>query len=223
MIQLQGIEKWFQDGKVQRVLFQNLNLTIQRSQKIAITGASGSGKTTLLYLLSGLEQPQQGLIHIGSLEITQLSEKQRTLFRRKSIGFIFQFFHLIEYLSVQDNILVPLELNQMSLQKDYFLQLTETLKLQQILHRYPEKLSGGEKQRVAIARALIHQPDLVLADEPTGNLDAKTAKEILVMMQETAQLFQQTLVIVTHSQETLDYVDVAFHLENQQLHLLPHR
>ncbi len=217
MIYLRGIEKTFQDGKSQRVLFQDLDFTVESAQKVAITGASGSGKTTLLYLLSGLEQPQKGTIQIGSLEMTQLSEKERTLFRRKSVGFVFQSFHLIEYLSVQDNILVPLELNQMELKQDHFLSLVQTLKLQNLLYRYPTTLSGGEKQRVAIARSLIHQPSFVLADEPTGSLDAKTAEETLEMLQNVARLFQQTLIIVTHSPKTLDYVDTVFHLEDQKL------
>jgi putative ABC transport system ATP-binding protein len=180
---------------------------------VAILGKSGSGKSTLLNLLSGIDQVDSGKIWIAGREVTSLPERQRTLFRRENIGFVFQFFNLIQTLTVWENIILPAELSNK--RQDYASRartLLEGVGLADRLHTYPDRLSGGEQQRVAIARALVNDPVLVLADEPTGNLDEETGRTILALLDRLTRQAGKNLLMVTHSREAATYADRILHL-----------
>jgi putative ABC transport system ATP-binding protein len=181
---------------------------------IAIIGKSGTGKSTFLNLVSGIDRPDAGAIHIGNQELTNLDELQRTLFRRQHIGFIFQFFNLIPTLSVLENVTLPLELNGVSLAtaQEQAQQLLAEVELADRLTTYPDRLSGGEQQRVAIARALVHDPRVVLADEPTGNLDEETGVQVLNLLDRLTRQVGKNLILVTHSLENAIYADRVMEL-----------
>jgi putative ABC transport system ATP-binding protein len=183
-------------------------------------GRSGSGKSTFLNLLSGIDPPDSGKIIINGTEITALSEQDRTLFRRHHIGFVFQSYNLIPTLTVAENLLLPLELIKRLTRKDRddVAELLEKLKLSDRLDSYPDRLSGGEQQRVAIARALIHDPDVILADEPTGNLDLDTAGQVLELLDILVKKAGKTLIMATHSQEVIGKADRVLSIRNQSLH-----
>ncbi len=190
-----------------------------RSERVALFGRSGCGKTTLLNLLSGIDLPDSGSITVNGHDITAMNETQRTLFRRDHIGFIFQFFNLVPTLSVLENILLPLELANKKTQqgKEYALSLLDEVSLSHRLDSYPETLSGGEQQRIAIVRALIHEPVLILADEPTGNLDAETSEKILALLDSMLNKTKATLIVVTHSKETARITDRVLTIKNGKL------
>ncbi len=202
IVSTRGLGKIYQDGLRQHTVLHDVNLDITRGEFLVLMGRSGSGKSTLLHLLSGIDVPGSGSIHIDGERIDTLSEKRRTLFRRRHIGLVFQFFNLIPALTVLENVLLPLELNA-GLDvggRDYAHGLLERVGLERFAHRFPEQLSGGEQQRVAIVRALAHRPRLVLADEPTGNLDDDTGAEVMQLFTQLQRDLAMTLVMVTHSQ-----------------------
>jgi putative ABC transport system ATP-binding protein len=214
-IRLENLHKKFLEGSQEREVLQGTSATFRRGEFIAILGKSGSGKSTLLNVLSGIDQPDQGEIDINGQTLTQLDEHQRTLFRRKNIGFVFQFFNLIPTLTVIENVSLPLELlgvalNQARIQTE---QILTEVGLSDRLDTFPERLSGGEQQRVAIARALIHDPLLVLADEPTGNLDEETGAQVLFLLDRLTRQAGKNLIMVTHSQENAIYADRMFELQ----------
>jgi putative ABC transport system ATP-binding protein len=222
-IELKQISKSYQEGERQQLILNQIDLTINKGEVIALVGPSGSGKTTLLNLLSGIDDPDQGSIIIHensqSIHLNQLGEQQRTLFRRHQIGFIFQFFNLIPTLTVEENIQFPLELcNKLNSEnQSLILKLLQQLGIADKRGQYPEYLSGGEQQRVAIARAIIHRPDILLADEPTGNLDAVTGQSVMDLLMEIISAYNQTMIIVTHSQEVAQRADRRLNLKNGQL------
>lgn len=199
-----------------QVVLQDINLQVTQGERVALVGSSGSGKSTLLNLLGGIDKPSAGDIHLAGQTFSQLTEPALTLFRRQHIGFIYQQFNLIPTLTVAENILLPLEL--LGLDPDTQQQrLNDWLNAIQLSKRakaFPDQLSGGEQQRVAIARALIHQPALVLADEPTGNLDAKTGALVLDLLFELSRAQQQSLLVVTHSQVVAERADRVLLLQN---------
>ena len=199
-----------------QVVLQDINLQVTQGERVALVGSSGSGKSTLLNLLGGIDKPSAGDIHLAGQTFSQLTEPALTLFRRQHIGFIYQQFNLIPTLTVAENILLPLEL--LGLDPDSQQQrLNDWLNAIQLSKRakaFPDQLSGGEQQRVAIARALIHQPDLVLADEPTVNLDAKTGALVLDLLFELSRAQQQSLLVVTHSQVVAERADRVLLLQN---------
>jgi len=201
------------------VVLADASLEIRQGEFIAILGKSGSGKTTLLNLISGIDQPDQGEISLGQENLTRLSERERTLFRRQKIGFIFQFFNLISTLSVWENLTLPLELNgkmdASGVQKAD--DLLQSVGLAERRDTFPDRLSGGEQQRVAIARALVHDPWLVLADEPTGNLDEDTGRQVMAVLDRLIRQAGKNLVLVTHSPEAASRVDRVFWLREGQL------
>jgi putative ABC transport system ATP-binding protein len=209
LVELQGVSKSFREGERDRAVLRDASLSIARGEWLFLLGRSGSGKSTLLNLLSGIDLPEKGEILIEGNPINRLSERDRTLFRRNKIGFIFQSYNLIPTLTVAENLLLPLELvgelNRERRQEG--LALLDQVGLADRGGSYPDRLSGGEQQRVAIVRALIHRPILVLADEPTGNLDAETGQEVLQLFRRLLRPTSTTLVLVTHSSEVARLAD----------------
>jgi len=215
LIQLQDLYKGFLEGNNTRQVLKGLNLTLPRSQFTAIVGRSGSGKSTLLNLISGIDQPDSGEILINGTNLTAMSELERTLFRRQKIGFVFQFFNLLPTLTVMENVLLPLEINGLPPVKARAraVPLLEAVGLLDRSDTFPDRLSGGEQQRVAIARALVNNPELVLADEPTGNLDRTTGQQILDLLDRLTRQAGKNLILVTHSISSTMMADQVFRLE----------
>lgn len=210
IVVFESVSKSFSEGALRRPVLSNLNATFARGGFHAVIGRSGSGKSTLLNLIAGIDLPDKGNIRINDFAINKISENERTLFRRKKIGFIFQFFNLIPSLTVHENVRLPLELVGMDSQHERVTDILERVGLNGRKNDYPEVLSGGEQQRVAIARAVVHEPDLLLADEPTGNLDDATADRILDVLCDAAR--QRTVVLVTHSRRISHQADEVWPL-----------
>ncbi len=213
------LSKSYLEGGKRRIVLQDASLAVGRGEFLAILGRSGSGKTTLLNLISGIDQADQGEICLNGTNLTALNESERTLFRRQKIGFIFQFFNLIPTLSVWENITLPLELNgkmdAAGIQRAE--SLLEAVDLADRKKTFPDRLSGGEQQRIAIARALVHDPLLVLADEPTGNLDEDTGRQVMALLDRLTRQAGKNLVMVTHSQEAASKVDRTVWLREGKL------
>ena len=216
VLRLERLTKQFYEGVLQRAIFSDINLDILSGQFSILTGPSGSGKSTLLNLISGIEPPTSGKIIVDGIELTALSEKRRTLFRRHQVGMVFQSFNLIPTLSVSENLMLPLDLTGVS-RKEAKVRVIETLDRVGLADRsnsFPEQLSGGEQQRVAITRALVHDPTLVLADEPTGNLDSDNAHQIMGIFKNLVKDEGKTLIVVTHRSDMEPLADRVFHLED---------
>ena len=218
-IQIHQLAKSYKEPDRLHEVFNNLELSVDSGEFIVLLGRSGSGKSTLLNLISGIDKPTSGDIIINNINLTDLSEHQRTLFRRRHIGFVFQFYNLIPTLTVAENLLLPLELIKGITRTDRqkVTGLLEQLELSDRIDTYPERLSGGEQQRVAIARALIHEPDLILADEPTGNLDLETGEQVLGLLDELVRKAGKTLIMATHSTEVIGRADRIISIKNKQL------
>ena len=176
----------------------NINLSIKKGEFIAIVGPSGSGKSTLLHLLGGVDKPTSGNVFINDINIYDLKEKDLAIFRRRNVGLIYQFYNLIPVLTVKENILLPAELDNRKIDKEYLEDLLKTLDLKERENHLPSELSGGQQQRTSIGRALINRPSIVLADEPTGNLDSKNSKEIVELLKVSVKKYNQTLIMITH-------------------------
>ena len=208
-IQLDDLWKKFREGSREREVLRGTGASFKRGELIAVIGKSGSGKSTLLNIISGIDQPDKGDVQINGQVLTRLDENQRTLFRRQNIGFIFQFFNLIPTLTVLENVSLPLELNGIESDTSRIdaARILEDVGLADRFDTYPERLSGGEQQRVAIARALVHDPLVVLADEPTGNLDEETGFQVLTLLDKLTRQANKNLIMVTHSRENAIYAD----------------
>jgi putative ABC transport system ATP-binding protein len=198
---------------------QGLDLDVHRGECIALLGRSGSGKSTLLNLISGIDLPSGGEIHIDGADLTRMNERERTLFRRRQIGFIYQFYNLIPTLTVEENLCLPMELNNRDRRaaRRRVAHLLEQVDLAERRTTYPDQLSGGEQQRIAIARALAHEPLLVLADEPTGNLDAETGQRVLQILDALVRTGHKTLILVTHSRQVTEIADRVLTLEKGRI------
>jgi putative ABC transport system ATP-binding protein len=218
-ITIRNLRKHYTEGDQQRIIFADLTLDIGRGEFVALLGPSGSGKSTLLNLLGGIDLPDAGQIRISDRMLTALSEVERTRFRRRHIGFVFQFFNLIPTLTVEENLLLPLELNGLATpeRRDRALELLDHVGLGNRRASFPERLSGGEQQRLALARALVHGPWLLLADEPTGNLDAATGERILELLLTLHRQAETTMVMVTHSQDVAARADRILELDAGQI------
>lgn len=212
MIKLENVSKGYSEGKIFHEILSDVNLKINKGEIIILYGKSGSGKSTLLNLLAGIDLPDKGSIYFEDINITALSEKERTLFRRKRIGFIFQFFNLIPTLTVSENLKLPLELNSIPFER--VKEILEEVGLSERMNAYPDVMSGGEQQRVAIARALIHNPDFILADEPTGNLDFDTSKQIIDLIDKIVKQQGKTMIMATHSKEVMGLADRVLTLKD---------
>ncbi len=219
MVEMRALTKRYDEGSESRLVVQQADAEIHRGEFVALAGPSGSGKTTLLNLISGIDTPTSGEVRINATPVTKLSEKERTLFRRKNIGFVFQFFNLIPTLSVRDNLLLPLQLNSFPADESQgrISNLLEQVEMADRLDSYPDRLSGGEKQRVAIARALVHDPPLILADEPTGNLDADTGTVIMSLLKSMIEGSGKTMVVVSHSDMVVGMADRVLAMEDGRL------
>jgi putative ABC transport system ATP-binding protein len=219
LVELRSLAKVFREGDGERVVLRAVDATVERGAFVVVLGRSGSGKSTLLNLISGIDAPTAGDVVIGSTIITRLSERERTLFRRRHLGFVFQFFNLIPTLTVEENLRLPLELvgRDGPEGRSRARQLLVDVGLADRAPIYPDRLSGGEQQRVALARALVHEPELVLADEPTGNLDVESARQVLALLRGLGRRRETTVITVTHSAEVARLADRVFTLEHGRL------
>ena len=199
ILQTENLTKIYGDGENAVHALRGINLTVEKGEFTAIVGTSGSGKSTLLHMLGGLDRPTTGKVMVDGKDIFSLSEEQLTIFRRRKIGFVFQSYNLVPVLNLYENIVLPLELDGKKIDREYIDQIAETLGLKDRLEALPNQLSGGQQQRVAIARALAGTPSIILADEPTGNLDSKTSQDVLSLLKVTSEKFGQTIVMITHN------------------------
>jgi putative ABC transport system ATP-binding protein len=217
MLELKNISKNYFEGNTKHSVLNNFELSISKGEIIILLGKSGSGKSTLLNIISGIDVPDGGSVSIDGTDITKLSEKERTLTRRNKIGFIFQFFNLIPTLTVKENLQLPLELNNDDNQEERIKSILTEVGLLDRANTYPDKLSGGEQQRIAIARALIHNPDIILADEPTGNLDYETGLQIVDLLDRVVKKKGKTMIMVTHSKDVIGLADKIYSLKEGKL------
>lgn len=193
---------------------QNANLEIKKGEFVTIVGKSGSGKSTLLHLLGGLDTPTEGKVLIGNKDIFSMSEDERAVFRRRKIGFIFQSFNLISSLNVWENIVFPMGLDGRRIEEAYVKEIVRTLEMEDKIKNFPNTLSGGQQQRVAIARALASKPDIILADEPTGNLDSRTGEEVIGLLKMAVEKYGQTVVMITHDEDFAQVADRVLVIED---------
>ena len=208
------LKKYYGEGETLVKALDDVSLSVERGEFLSIIGTSGSGKSTLLHMLGGLDNPTEGKVIIDDKDISGLKGDQLCIFRRRKIGFIFQSFNLVPSISVYDNIVLPLQLDGKKADKDYIDNVIETLGIEKKLKVLPSKLSGGQQQRVAIARALASKPAIILADEPTGNLDTKTSQDVLGLLKTTGNKFNQTIVMITHNDEIAQMADRTIRIED---------
>jgi putative ABC transport system ATP-binding protein len=218
-VELRRLTKLYREGDSERVVFRDVDLAIDPGQIAVLVGRSGSGKSTLLNLVSGIDLPTAGAVVVNGTDVTALGERDRTIFRREHIGFIFQLFNLIPLLTVEENLLLPLELTGRDdgAGRARARTLLDRVGLADRARSYPDRLSGGEQQRVAVARALVHDPALILADEPTGNLDADTAAVVLDLLDRLVRDLGKTVVMVTHSRDVVGVADRVFVVQHGHL------
>lgn len=214
ILQTENLTKIYGDGENAVHALRGINLAVEKGEFTAIVGTSGSGKSTLLHMLGGLDRPTTGKVMVDGKDIFSLSEEQLTIFRRRKIGFVFQSYNLVPVLNLYENIVLPLELDGKKIDREYIDQIAETLGLKDRLEALPNQLSGGQQQRVAIARALAGTPSIILADEPTGNLDSKTSQDVLSLLKVTSEKFGQTIVMITHNEEIAQMADRIIHIED---------
>ncbi|WP_315115203.1 ABC transporter ATP-binding protein [uncultured Clostridium sp.] len=198
ILKVENLSKIYGKGSNKVEALKNVNLSVTKGEFVAIVGASGSGKSTLLHLLGGLDRPTNGKVIIDGESIYNYKEEKLAIFRRRKIGFVFQFFNLIPVLDVEENIALPALLDKDKIDKKYLGELIEILGLKDRKKHLPSELSGGQQQRVSIGRALLNKPSIILADEPTGNLDSKNSKEVIELLKFTARKYNQTLILITH-------------------------
>ncbi len=208
------LEKIYGQGENGVHALAGVNLEVRKGEFLAIVGTSGSGKSTLLHMLGGLDRPTSGEVIIDDIPISNLKDDQLTIFRRRKIGFVFQAFNLVPVLNVYENIVLPLELDGEKIDREYVEEIIETLMLTSKKEALPNQLSGGQQQRVAIARALAFRPAIILADEPTGNLDSKTGQDVLSLLKVSAEKYGQTIVMITHNDEIAQLADRIIRIED---------
>ena len=193
---------------------ENVDLSVEQGEFLAIVGTSGSGKSTLLHMLGGLDRPTSGKVYVENKDIFSLKDEPLTIFRRRKIGFVFQAFNLVPTLNVYENIVFPIQLDGNTIDETFTNEVISSLGLAEMLNRLPNQLSGGQQQRVAIARALATKPAIVLADEPTGNLDSKTSQDVLSLLKVTGQKYSQTIVMITHNEAIAQMADRIIRIED---------
>lgn len=212
-----GIKKIYGSGDTAVHALCGVDLSVEKGEFVAIVGTSGSGKSTLLHMLGGLDRPTGGKVFVDGKDIFSLKDEALTIFRRRKIGFVFQNYNLVPVLNVYENIVMPIELDGEKIDKAFVDQVVSVLGLDARLHALPSQLSGGQQQRVAIARALVAKPAIILADEPTGNLDSKTSQDVLSLLKVTSQKFSQTIVMITHNEEIAQMADRIIRIEDGQI------
>lgn len=217
IVEIRHLKKYFQDGPQVVKALDGIDLSIEKGKFTAIVGASGSGKTTLLNSIAGLYQPTEGTVIVDGLDLSKMDEEQLTVFRRRKIGFVFQGYNLVPELTIRENIIFPLALDDSRPDTEYFSQLVHLLGLDDQLDDYPYMLSGGAQQCTAIARALITKPSIVLADEPTGSFDMKTTQNVAGLLKMTAATFHQTLIVITHNLDLAQLADRVVRLKDGKI------
>ncbi len=210
----EGVRKMYGSGNNQVAALDGIDLTVSKGEFVAIIGASGSGKSTLLHILGSVDKPTSGKVTIDGTDLSKLNQTQAAIFRRRKVGLVYQFYNLIPTLTVQKNILMPLTLDKKKPNKEYFEKIISSLGIAERLESLPNQLSGGQQQRVAIARSLIYRPALLLADEPTGNLDQKNSKEIIDMLKLSNRNLEQTIVLITHDEKVALEADRIITIED---------
>ncbi len=210
----EGVCKMYGSGNNQVTALDGIDLTVGKGEFVAVIGASGSGKSTLLHILGSVDKPTSGKVTIDGTDLAKLNQTQAAIFRRRKVGLVYQFYNLIPTLTVQKNILMPLALDKKKPNKEYFEKIVRSLGLAERLEALPNQLSGGQQQRVAIARSLIYRPALLLADEPTGNLDQKNSKEIIDMLKLSNRNLEQTIVLITHDEKVALEADRIITIED---------
>lgn len=217
VLQTINLKKYYgQDENVTKAL-DGINLNINGGEFVAIVGTSGSGKSTLLHMMGGLDKPTSGKVIINGEDISEKNEEQLTIFRRRHIGFIFQNYNLVPILTVYENIVLPVQLDGKPVDEKFLAEITNILNLNDKLNQLPGNLSGGQQQRVAIARALLSKPEIILADEPTGNLDSKTSADVLSLLKLTSLSFHQTIVMITHNDAIAQLADRIVRIEDGRI------
>lgn len=223
MIKIEGLSKIYGKGETKVEALKNINLEIKKGEIIAIIGESGSGKSTLLHMIGGVDKPTSGKVYLNGVNFSKLKDKKLGIIRRRNIGFVFQEFNLLSSLTVEENIDMPVLLDKGKVDKEYKKDLISMLHLNGKENSLPSQLSGGQQQRVAIGRALSNKPDVILADEPTGNLDSKTSKEIISLLKYSCKKYNQTLIMITHDISITDEVDRIIKIEDGEIVLDKYR
>lgn len=208
------LSKVYGEGEARVQALKDTDIKIKQGEFVAIIGPSGSGKSTLLHLLAGLDRPTSGYVYINGQNIYEMKEKELALFRRRSIGFVFQFFNLLPIMSLEENVILPIVLDGQKVDWSYIDELLDTLGIRERRKHYPGNMSGGQQQRAAIARALATKPSIIFADEPTGNLDSKSSKEVLALLTKSIKKYNQTLVMITHDPKVAEYADRVLTIED---------
>ena len=217
ILQVINLKKYYgQSSNITKAL-DGVTLSIEKGEFISIVGTSGSGKSTLLNMMGGLDNPTSGKVIIKGKELSTMSDEQLTIFRRRNIGFIFQNYNLVPLLNVYENIILPIGLDGETIDKDFINEIINMLSLEEKLYDIPSNLSGGQQQRVAIARALVTKPAIILADEPTGNLDSRTSSDVLSLLKVTSKKFNQTIVMITHNNEIAQLTDRIIRIEDGKI------
>lgn len=211
------LKKYYGTGENQVKALDGVNLSVEEGEFLAVVGTSGSGKSTLLHILGGLDYATSGSVFVSGKELFKLNESELTIFRRRNIGFVFQNYNLVPILNVYENIVLPIELDGEKPDKRFIKEIMEMLGILEKKNRMPNQLSGGQQQRVAIARALASKPAILLADEPTGNLDSKTSQEVLGLLKLTGEQFQQTIVMITHNDSMAQLADRVIRIEDGRI------
>ncbi|GAB2023920.1 ABC transporter ATP-binding protein [Pseudolactococcus yaeyamensis] len=216
-VKVVNVCKKYDNGILEVDALKDINLTIQSGEFVTIVGTSGSGKSTLLNLIGGLDYPSSGDVFVDDVNFKEMSEEELTIFRRRNIGFIFQDFNLLPLLNVYENIVLPIQLDGKNIDDEFIDQITRQIGIQDKLENYPSQLSGGQQQRVAIARAIATKPAIILADEPTGNLDSKTSQDVLGLLKMTSKKYKQTIMMITHDETIAQMADRVLRIEDGSL------
>ena len=217
VLETKDLKKVYGSGEAEVRALDGVDLAVESGEFVAVVGSSGSGKSTLLHMLGGLDRPTSGTVIVDGRELSALTDEELTIFRRRKIGFVFQSYNLVPVLSVRKNILLPIELDGGKIDGSYIDQIVRTLGLESKLDALPNALSGGQQQRVAIARALAAKPAIILADEPTGNLDSRTSQDVMGLLRITAERFSQTIVMITHNEELAQMADRTVRIEDGRI------
>ena len=217
MVETQALKKYYRLGENTVKALDGVDLTVERGEFVAMIGKSGSGKSTLLHMLGGLDTPTSGEVFVDGKKLSELKKEQLAIFRRRKVGFVFQNYNLVSDLNVYENIVLPVELDGDTVDKHFMNEVVKMLALDEKLNSMPNNLSGGQQQRVAIARALVSKPAIILADEPTGNLDSRTSSDVLGLLKMTSQKFHQTIVMITHNNEIAQLADRIIRIEDGRI------
>lgn len=217
ILKTENLKKYYVSGDNTVKALDGVSLSVEDGEFVAVVGTSGSGKSTLLHMLGGLDRPTEGRVFVDGKDIFTLKDEELTIFRRRKIGFVFQSFNLVPSLSVYENVTLPIELDGNSIDEQHIGSIIETLGLSERVNNLPSQLSGGQQQRAAIARALAAKPAIILADEPTGNLDSRTSQDVLGLLKVTCRKFSQTMVMITHNEEIAQTADRMIRIEDGRI------